>query len=159
MVLLVGCDPEAAAVDGADAGGGKVDDPTALADPDHGFVNYTTLRPPWDIGFCPDIRLATDPEYGSVHTVVNRTNAHYLAYISGNAYADFVHFAPLMEEMGFGTPGEGTRLAACGADLVRMRIWEARRQTCGARGCRPSAAFDPFVDEGVLELWGECGAE
>lgn len=136
---------------------GKGDDPKA--DDRFGFLNLPSLDTPPEIGFCPDIILEGDPVRGTPQTIVNQTNAHYLSYISGNAYADFVHFAPMMEELGFGLPGEGVRLDECGTDLVRVRAWESRRETCGSRGCRPNVSFDPMVDEEVLTAWGGCAAE
>jgi len=126
---------------------------------DFEFTNYPALATPPPIGFCPDLHLASDAHVGNAHTVINQTNAHYLAYMAGNAYADFVHFAPEMEALGFGNPGEGTRLAQCGNDLVNMRLWESRRKWCGSRGCRANVNFNPLVDEEVLADWGVCAGE
>ncbi|RLB54470.1 MAG: hypothetical protein DRJ42_09040 [Deltaproteobacteria bacterium] len=150
FALVSACAPDSVPVD-------PEEEPKTLADFE--FTNYPTLDAPPPIGFCPDIHLASDPDVGNPHTVVNQTNAHYLAYMAGNAYADFVHFAPEMEALGFGNPGEGARLAQCGGDLVNMRLWESRRVSCGRRGCRANINFSPLVDEEVLADWGDCAAE
>ena len=89
----------------------------------NGYNNNPMLVPyegPFDM--CFDTPENQEPGVGFG---VDLNVARWLSFFAANEYAHYAHFAPILEEMGFGDEGEGEAWVEQGREVVRNREAEA----------------------------------
>lgn len=88
---------------------------------DSNGYNNNPLLIPFDGKFdmCLDAPADVEVAYGA-----DLNAAKWLSFISANEYAHYAHFAPVLEEMGFGDEGEGNQWVEIGREIMRSRADE-----------------------------------
>lgn len=95
----------------------KADDTDPLSQ-SNGYNNNPLLLPfdgPFDMCFDAEGNSPT------VDKGVDMNAARWLSFISANEYAHYAHFAPVLEQMGFGDIGEGEAWVESGRTIMRAR--------------------------------------
>ena len=104
-----------AGYEGSDPGADKAD----ILEESNGYNQNPLLlefEGPFDMCVDPPDLFGPGVDYG-----VDLNAAKWLSFMAANEYAHYAHFAPVLEQMGFGDPGEGEAWVEDGRHILELR--------------------------------------